>query len=899
MSIYAAAMEGTQLDILSLSPNYESEIFHLMRGRSRPIVLSEQLHVSFRDSPTSPSHTLVLNEFLNSYPDARCTFKPTIKGVLHTATNEYEGYAVRINLNTGAITAGLNPSDYQLYNFTVIASLIVPDAHSTSSCHRAYVRIHLHNHVEKAWLSPSRMSVPRNTSGFAFSVFVQFDDQTIVRLRELDVNRWSSNPPDKLNAISGFINLRDSEPIDSPIDITATLKTEFADSHGDQVQAVGQAISYDLPRIAQLIPGSPGYEKLNEVPNFLFLAEGFQAADRDKFDSMINYFLQELRNNAKFKPFNLLIDRMNFWKVFVPSTARGIGTRFDVSSVGPGRARPVPTLPSSFDISTDTPTTVNDLNGHAWDNDQVLLYFGLPVLEHKTKSNSEIRTYWQHISHLSPELINNPVTLPDALIERWKSLGDRQMVDESDTFLGTYYGAPSKVKASSLKDPLLFQLNEHRFDRLRLNGFLLNLKYQDENGVLHPIGAVWDMTVGSSPPTPNGKDWDNIIILLCSDLGRAVNLDGLLYANIIGSERGYISTEADAVVNAGFSGGRAIKMTNLAEDRLLNNMPLFPGKVTLLHEICHSLGLDDEYGEGGITRDDPFFLYTNPGDIELDKHYSNVQAKSDLLVLAGGNTIDADKIKWRWHRIDKSAVLAPIRPPSLKAIAGSHPNYTIKVKPEQARLFAAGDSVFLRRRKLGESILQDISYSQISPPRYPFVTRSPELRVCEVRRATDEVIVQSTGPAQNLPDSFPAESVLYAPLRMRAPISSFPAAGTYLELTAPNLLGLMDGLGRPLHERRDATGQLALDFDAEQSPNLPGIAPEMWTTHHRRIVGLYAGGRRHHHGIYHPTGHCIMRDNTQIAELCSVCKYILTDFIDPSKHPQVDVLIREYYPFIT
>ncbi|HSB02791.1 MAG TPA: M64 family metallopeptidase, partial [Anaerolineales bacterium] len=410
----------------------------------------------------------------------------------------------------------------------------------------------------------------------------------------------------------------------------------------------------------------------------------------------------------------------------------------------------------------------------------------------------------------------------------------------------------------------------------------------------------WDINTDPATSQPRGKDFDNVIILLCANSGRAQNIFGQLYSNVIDNERYYIGIEADAAVNSGFAEGRAVKMTDLDGSRLPADMPLIPGKTTLLHEIGHSLGLGDEYGENQITKDDPRLLYTGTGSIDSDKQFSNIQVKSDLVVSAGSDSLDADKVKWRWHRIAKSGVLAPVAPPAAAAITQSGSRYTIKLMPGQAAAFAANDVVFLRRRKLGESILQDIGYSQVSAPRYPFVTRSPELIVREVDDIVDVVVVepQDSGAltGHDLVADFPAECVLYKPLPARTVINEFPPAGALLELTAANVLNFIDNTGLPLHEKKDSSGNLELDFDPEQSPNLVDITVALCAKKNRNVVGLYAGGFTYHHGLYHPAGHCIMRDNHQVAEFCSVCKYILTDFIDPSLHPETDKLIEEYYP---
>lgn len=869
---------------------------HLMRARSGPLDLAGRLNVNSRPSSTSPALNEDLTEFLSNHPDAECTYKPTFKSTLNPITHDYEGFGVKVNARTGVVIAEANPSAHPLYNFTVLATIVANRHDAASPRRKAYLRIHLHNYVAKAWLSPSRLKIPKNIGSFVFALYAQFDDKTIIEMDTQSVGVWTSDPPDKVDPDWGFLRIENADVDDTDINITAFLKPEFKDQSGGDITARGIAVPYTLPQIAQLIPNSAGYDRRNEVPNFLFLADGFQSGDETKFNSMIDHFITSLRQDGKFKPFDRLVDRMNFWKVFVPSVARGIGTKYEL--YGGVRAKPIPEFNETFEIQNDSPTSEDDLNLDQWGPNQVRFYFGLPTLEHVEMSNGDIKEYWKQISRLPPGLINE---VENEFITEWKQMGDRRMVNNIDTFIGMTFGRSTKAKAMSGDDATSFRPIFERLQRYRLNRFLVELQYRDEGGGLHPIGPVWDIDHPASGGTePAGKDWDNVIILLCSNWGRAQNTSGQLYVNVISDERDYIAIELDTPANDGFPGGRAVKVANLEADRLSDDLPLLPGKSTLIHEIGHSLGLDDEYGELGITKESSLFQFSGTGNIDYDKHYSNVQAKSDLVDFPGEESINAEKVKWRWHRIEKSAVLAPLVSGGPAAITHNGDQYTIKVRSGQAAAFVEDETVFLRRRKPGESILKDIDYDEISPSRYPMVTRSPELVVHHINPTENEVVVTarnfSSLTGHDLVADFPADCVLYKPLPARGSSDEFPAAGEFLELTAANILRFMDDTGRPLHEKRDNLLRLDLDFEAEQSPVLVDITIAMCAKKNKNIVGLYAGGDQYHHGIYHPAGHCIMRNGLHIAEFCSVCKYIITDYIDPSLHPEVDVLIEEYYP---
>jgi hypothetical protein len=62
------------------------------------------------------------------------------------------------------------------------------------------------------------------------------------------------------------------------------------------------------------------------------------------------------------------------------------------------------------------------------------------------------------------------------------------------------------------------------------------------------------------------------------------------------------------------------------------------------------------------------------------------------------------------------------------------------------------------------------------------------------------------------------------------------------------------------------------------------------------MVALYEGGSGNVTGIFHPTGNCMMNDQGSGARFCHVCKYVLVDAIDPSRHLFIDPDADEIYP---
>jgi hypothetical protein len=60
------------------------------------------------------------------------------------------------------------------------------------------------------------------------------------------------------------------------------------------------------------------------------------------------------------------------------------------------------------------------------------------------------------------------------------------------------------------------------------------------------------------------------------------------------------------------------------------------------------------------------------------------------------------------------------------------------------------------------------------------------------------------------------------------------------------------------------------------------------------IIGVYEGGSYHDCGVFRPAGRCKMRDQDILTlPLCFVCRYIIVDTVDPTRHRELDLLYPE------
>jgi hypothetical protein len=76
----------------------------------------------------------------------------------------------------------------------------------------------------------------------------------------------------------------------------------------------------------------------------------------------------------------------------------------------------------------------------------------------------------------------------------------------------------------------------------------------------------------------------------------------------------------------------------------------------------------------------------------------------------------------------------------------------------------------------------------------------------------------------------------------------------------------------------------------------PSNLPELSKTPRCRgdIIGIYEGGSYHDCGVFRPAGRCKMRTAYEkTVPFCYVCRYLLVDRVDPTRHWKLDKLYPE------
>jgi hypothetical protein len=373
-------------------------------------------------------------------------------------------------------------------------------------------------------------------------------------------------------------------------------------------------------------------------------------------------------------------------------------------------------------------------------------------------------------------------------------------------------------------------------EQSRFDRFLGSLRTED--GI--DLSAVWAEKARVRP-----TNYDYIFILTDCKWDRGKNFAGYISMNV--NESRYLTG-----------------ITTVAgKNALLWNPPDPPRSISharsgrALHEIAHSFGLGDEYA----SQDEAF-----TGTADDLKMYGNLQLETDAQT---GGEIKGDQIKWNWRRARKGALVRA------EVTSAGGDRWTVKVKLGHGSQFSKGNKVILRKRSYPSPLGKDPMESAV-------------LEVAENPTADEVIVSGSIAPALK----FVEGDVLYMPTE--APASVKSAAYPFAELVAHNIKKLITDDKRPLSTVPCSPAQSKQTF---QVPDLGAVVTPLKAADKPRIVGLYYGGAQRACGIFHPAGKCMMASGQyDSVEFCAVCRYILVEIIDPSRHFAIDLEYDAFYP---
>jgi hypothetical protein len=805
-------------------------------------------------------------------------FKPLFKGTQNGDLWENPDMGISVNTKTGEVIAdppGAEDFPKIKNNFIMEIKGVAPfDTDNTE-----VIRVHVHLVVASVWLTPPTLTVrpsgrplPEET-GSRFTVHALFDTGITGDLTLNHNVRWTTAPPAAPNrnvAANGFLKIDPDDVAPRDIQITATLPSSMGGATtAPATLQIRPAWDKDLdPPKAKIVSGSAHAGELWEgtilpdrVPNVVVVSDGFLGGplgDGDAFDAIVDKIVHHLKTDFFTRPFDLLSTSMNFWKVFSPSDAQWISVRSEVYTYDENGQTWAELVPNVEKPPADKPWTLENL----------LYAVGLPVpgelfdANGDEKKGKQFRDQWKEVVDADLDKAT------DDLVEKWKKLATgRGFIEQIDTFPGMSLGLPP---AARIPDYTKLALHDDRGDTLALHDFFKTLQAAPaangrvvQTGDGKPIGDLWLRKIPA-------YDFDNReLVILFSSMkgGRAVNH----HPNIA-----MAAESADPVIPVKTVPGR----TDFQLDPDTIDADIDAGVYrTAAHELGHSFGLADEYRE--IREKFP----NSEADLGTD---ANVQTEAD--VRDAGGQIRADRIKWKWHRIRKAAVISD-------KILEAGDTFRIPVELGQGKQFQVGDLVMLRLRVPGTPIAKgQRTFGDKTLGKELQIAKQPEISqlvspddVEAYNRGDLQYIEAASGSSAAFADvqDFQRGSILFLPVP--AP-PTVPAEHPYAELIAWNIQEHITAKNKPL---TPLPCVLETELDAEEKKNIaqwPILDDvkirSVWAF---KIVGLYAGGRHYACGIFHPTGWCMMRRSVfDDSAFCAVCRYVMVDMINPMRHFELE-----------
>jgi hypothetical protein len=422
------------------------------------------------------------------------------------------------------------------------------------------------------------------------------------------------------------------------------------------------------------------------------------------------------------------------------------------------------------------------------------------------------------------------------------------LADERNSTLGLSVGG--RLNLENQFGTVTITWYPRRTQRAHLDKLLAALKDPDDKTPAAPnVGLTWT----------TGKDRGFVVALVAGAHYGGTRTGTAQQELIAPALDGAEETELQKVSAVGN------RMEHLPYD--VPKTPALNGRMVIAHEVCHALGLGDEYSYGG----------RRPAGAINDL---NLQDEGSL---NPGTGLDGTKLKWLWPRVERAAELTG-------APTGTGP-FTIPVKVKQELAFDAQHVVVqLRSRALAPLRQSDLFRVTSKPSGQLIVT--PEKSVpnsvgITTFGAGDLVIAPVLSTQTGLP-------LLLVHEQMVAHITQFHQPMNAPKQPAPpQTCDSRPNDGRAI--------QKATNFPA--GLRMPSLY-ESW-----EAVGLFEGGDTFMCGVYHATGACVMRqalsrdadptdENQRVLRFCPVCRYILVDKLGPTRHALLEHWFRRRYPVV-
>jgi len=702
------------------------------------------------------------------------------------------------------------------------------------------LRVRVHNSIAEFWIGNNSITIHEGESNYVISVYARFDDGSFGDITYHPYLTFTSADPAKLtvNAQGRLTGVQNGNTV------TVTV-THNGTSHTIDVHVI-EPLSTVRP-ILELVRGSGDY---SERKNILILAEGFKdtAADRALFDSLVTRLVVDnLFGSNTYSPYIHIRDSFLVWKAFLPSPEEGVTIK-----------NPVKTGGAPIEGRTDYET---NLRGYVQATDCFMGYgMGERLGEKQSYSN----------------------------------------IDATTAAFADLWWTPRTPKRFITKDKRRMNEDWFEFDFLYKLTRSLRLVGNPASGANVDAFKVWSHDTHFRDSVYichlakekfRGGTNDHSNVTFTTTIGSSTTTEKIVYGNLamtIGSE-----SEQATIVER--SGTNRIIDHSFSSTAFTTLSPDFHDLThTMAHEFAHSMKIGDEYEDISNQGHTHYPAIVSGQPNEIRDNYINLLDHNTIshatLPYPG---INAGKIIWNWHLMDKASVL---KTNGVIGTGSSSNTITITLPNGEGINFPLHSQVFLRVRNMNVNP-DNLNEGLIGP-----------LEVIEARIVSGNDQLKLRNSSGAITGRFAGGSVVFLPLKNRA--------NALQTLIHPAVLAHLNTTNRPLNNPGTASPATSykeppayeawvngLGGDAENPEAITGYTSPALAF---LVVGLYEGGGTYNTHVYRGTGTCIMRGSKfnetmfvfsgtpPVATLQTVRsnttfglvnKYIIVNHIDPSKLP--------------
>jgi hypothetical protein len=575
---------------------------HVLAGESTP-PLNDRLVFQRKDAGGN-----VTNHFAStkSIPpdwaakpaDVDAKFVAEFKADGPQAAGKHAGHGIEVEEATGKVEIAAALPATRLYNFLIKAELT--DKADNTPPLSIRIRVHVHESIQKIWLTPRKLIVRSGATNQRFTVLAEFDDGSYGDITgRTDLGFSSSNNAGvvSVDVASGLVTYVAAGT--AQITVTGSPSppdgTDTADVLAQPSLAVERRIERVRPR---------GMENFMLKTNFLFLPDGFTVGERQTFNDIVEQIVERLQTDVFTYPYSLLKDSINYWRLadadFLASEEESVGVLSQASIVG-RKHQQASRLPFPSDPGA----------APKWELENMIFRVGLPVWGDRTKDLAAKINDWRK---LYDNIQQNDPHISNDVFLKWRALHTRKLLNERCTALGFAIDNHPRV---DLDPDRYLELDPRRFAEADFQAMISKLRKGAAPGT-GVVGATWT----------TGKD-KGLVCVIC----RSRRVAGERNPTGLASS---LARDDEQPVQAAPAPRRGVDLVTTSRFLPLHSMV----PITVAHECAHAFGLGDEYG-GGLN-------YPAHRDADIAEN-GNIQPASEVRFLS--DPISPLFIKWNWPRL--------------------------------------------------------------------------------------------------------------------------------------------------------------------------------------------------------------------------------------------------------